>query len=419
MTDYILKGKNKIFMSLKNHHQYNVIMVLFFLMILSAVQTGCKPYNRKEDIAQLKQVIDSLQHKFAPDKRVRLWVASYSDNSFSLWVEDKTAYDEVQRIAHQRFPDIKANIELLPHGNNKTGVTGLINNSVANLRTKPKHSAEMATQALLGTPVRIFKKQGEWYLIQTPNRYIAWVDSAALVTLNNKQPADYKPLKKVVFNQVSGFSYSKPGTQWQTISDLVMGSVLPVTDSTEDFYKVRYPDDRTAWVLKNNVTDFASFKAQKFNRKKLIKTAKMFLGFPYLWGGTSTKAVDCSGFTSTVYFMNGILLQRDASQQTKYGKVVTTVYKSDNLLPGDLLFFGRPATANKSEKVTHVALYLGEGMFIHASGKVRINSMDSTKPNFIKSYVPRFVRAVRIENETGSKGIELLRNNVFYKEVDE
>ena len=346
-------------------------------------------------------------------------MANIENNKLNLWVENKKAFLEINRIFKNRFPDIEKDIKLLPEENSDQFISGIINNSVANLRSKPKHSSELATQALLGTPVRVFKKQGEWYLIQTPNRYIAWVDSAAMITIDKNRLKDYKQSKKVVFTPISGFSYSEPDENSQTISDLVMGCMLPVLDSKNGFYQVQYPDKRLAWVKQSEVVDLNVLSNRKLNTTNLLKTAKQFLGFPYLWGGTSSKAVDCSGFTSTVYFMNGIILQRDASQQTKYGKEITTVYEPTNLLPGDLLFFGRPATKTKKERVTHVAMYLGEGEFIHASGKVRINSMDSSKPNYIKSYKKRFVRAVRINGYVDGTGIELLRENKFYKEIAE
>ena len=398
---------------MKIANRFFLILFVSFLFVLQA----CHPPVKTNRDYQLLTAMDSIKHIYIPDSRVKLWISSYHDGTLSLWTDDKKVYDEANTIINKRFPEVKANIELLPETNQNSFISALVNNSVANLRTKPKHSAELATQALLGTPLRIFKKQGEWYLVQTPNRYIAWVDSAAIKEVSMQDVKTYKHAKKVVFSPVSGFSYAMPDVASQTISDLVMGCMLPVTASKNGFFKVEYPDKREAWVLQNQVIDLNNLAQQQFDIQKLTKTAKEFLGFPYLWGGTSSKAVDCSGFTSTVYLMNGIILQRDASQQTKYGKEITTSYSNEHFLPGDLLFFGRPATTTEKERVTHVALYLGNGEFIHASGKVRINSMDSSKTNFIKSYVPRFVRANRINGYIDGKGIEYLRNNSFYREI--
>ena len=61
-------------------------------------------------------------------------------------------------------------------------------------------------------------------------------------------------------------------------------------------------------------------KGAKDSPETIVATAYRFFGVPYLWGGTSVKGMDCSGFTKTVYFLNGVLLPRDASQQVARGR---------------------------------------------------------------------------------------------------
>jgi cell wall-associated NlpC family hydrolase len=120
------------------------------------------------------------------------------------------------------------------------------------------------------------------------------------------------------------------------------------------------------------------------------------MGLPYLWGGTSWKGVDCSGFTRTIYLMNGMLLPRDASQQVHVGKQVDTSADYGNLQPGDLLFFGRPATDLSNERAVHVGMWLGNGQFIHSSGMVRISSFNPSDENFDAYNLNRFLRAKRM-----------------------
>jgi gamma-D-glutamyl-L-lysine dipeptidyl-peptidase len=117
---------------------------------------------------------------------------------------------------------------------------------------------------------------------------------------------------------------------------------------------------------------------------------------PYLWGGTSTKAMDCSGFTKTVYMMNGLQLNRDAYQQAEEGIEIAPGEKFQNLRKGDLLFFGRKGGGNKPEEVLHVALYLKDRLFIHSSGMVKINSLDPASPVFDANKVKSFICARRI-----------------------
>lgn len=79
----------------------------------------------------------------------------------------------------------------------------------------------------------------------------------------------------------------------------------------------------------------------------------------YLWGGTVAPNYDCSGFMQAAFLSAGIWLPRDAYQQEAFTQPVALA----SLEPGDLIFFGPP------EKASHVALYLGDGRYIHSSGK--------------------------------------------------
>jgi cell wall-associated NlpC family hydrolase len=154
-------------------------------------------------------------------------------------------------------------------------------------------------------------------------------------------------------------------------------------------------------------------------KESLVETALKFHGIPYLWGGSSSKNIDCSGLVCNVYFMNGIQLPRDADMQALIGRELTTTMAPDGLEPGDLLFFGRKASEEAEENVTHVAMYIGDGEYIHSAGyreRVGINSMDSSKENFIESYPDIFVRAVRILGEEYD-GFRPIAENAFYKEI--
>lgn len=100
---------------------------------------------------------------------------------------------------------------------------------------------------------------------------------------------------------------------------------------------------------------------------EIVAYAKNFLGIPYVWGGNTTAGLDCSGFTRIVFSHFGVNLPRVSRDQAKIGKYVPI----SQAQPGDLLYFGE-------SRVTHVAIYVGNGMMIHApkpGDVVRISSI--------------------------------------------
>ena len=99
---------------------------------------------------------------------------------------------------------------------------------------------------------------------------------------------------------------------------------------------------------------------------RLTELARAWLGAPYLWGGRTPMGVDCSGFTQVLFKMIGIDLPRDAWQQAQEGSPV----EPGEVQPGDLAFF------DNREDIVHVGMYLSTDKMIHASGRVRIDTID-------------------------------------------
>ena len=134
------------------------------------------------------------------------------------------------------------------------------------------------------------------------------------------------------------------------------------------------------------------------------------MGVPYLWGGTSTKGLDCSGFTKTIYMLHGYVIPRDASQQVHVGELIDAERNFAMLETGDLLFFGRK-NEDGSEKVVHVGLWLGNNQFIHASGDVHISNMDSTADNYDSYNYKRYLRTKRIIGK--NSGLDLIMAQLY------
>jgi hypothetical protein len=184
------------------------------------------------------------------------------------------------------------------------------------------------------------------------------------------------------------------------VSDLVAGDILTGLTSDGNWVKVQLPDDREGWVESGYLMQWEEWiSSRETSVDNLISTAKSMLGVPYLWGGTSIKGVDCSGFTKTIFYLNGQVIPRDASQEINEGEEVDTEKNWENLQVGDLLFFGEKATDDRKERVVHVGMWIGNNEFIHSRGRVRISSFDPASPNYDEYELNRYLRTKRIVNQ--------------------
>jgi len=105
----------------------------------------------------------------------------------------------------------------------------------------------------------------------------------------------------------------------------------------------------------------------------VVETALAVMGAPYQWGGTDANGFDCSGLVQYAYGQHGIVLPRVSRDQMRMGKSVGTALAA--LRPGDVLGF----SVERSSRITHVGLYVGNGEFIHSSSSgVKLSNLEAT-----------------------------------------
>ena len=390
---------------------FRFVILIYLLIIFN----GCM---QKYNVEQIETLIESVKEKYAPDKRVAIFNISsiYEGNSIKLSGETDNSEGLSELIEKIKDLDliVENGVNILPDGSVGTKKFGIINLSVANIRSNPKHPAELATQGLLGTCVNVLKEDNDWYLIQTPDKYISWVDEDGIHLVDKNEQDNWKKSKKIIVTTGYSVITKEPNLVSQKISDVVLGNILKELEVVGDYTKVEFPDGRFGYIKSNQISNYQIWlNSAEANESTIVNTAYDFMGLPYLWGGTSLKGVDCSGFTKTVYYMNGIVLPRDASQQVHIGELVNTKEDFDSLKPGDLLFFGRKESETEKEKVTHVAIYIGNKQYIHSSGRVRINSFEKTAADYNNYRFNTFIRAKRIIGNF-DKGENLIKNNSFY-----
>jgi hypothetical protein len=387
-----------------------ILLILPMLWCCTIVFAG------KSDIKTVSRIINSVGRKYAPDKRTAMFDLNTSEKSGQIILKGMTNLPEAKRRVLDSLSMLKISchdsVIVLPEVSMGEKTWAIVTISVANIRSGPDHAKELVTQALLGTPVKVLEKVEGWYRIQTPDYYIGWVDDWGIALKTEAEMLKWKHCKRIVFGQITGFALSAPDKKASHISDLVLDDLFEMISESKGYFQVRFPDGRIAFIKKSGCLTFDEWIGQKPDADAVLSVAKQLLGTPYLWGGTSCKTVDCSGMVKTAWFSQAVILARDASQQARYGESVD--FKNiGNLNPGDLLFFSR-----NSKRITHVGMYLGNGLYIQASGLVRINSIDPHDPLYDISERRNLVEARRIINSLNTEGIVLVKDHPWYTIVN-
>ncbi len=355
------------------------------------------------------KILNDLKSRIAPDKRVAIWddvryievAVDAKEPVVSGTVGFQWQEDSIIAELDRYNINYRSLIKVLSNKVPAEKQWALVKLSIATLRCEPKHSGEVATQGIMGMPLRVIEI-GEWCRVQCPDGYIAYVPESSLKFVSQQDLDAWKGTERYIVTVYDDQLVSEPKGD-ETVSDLVLGDILTLVKKKGKWIELSTPDGRTGWVKTSSVEKFDKWAQQDIDLKKIEKTARRMMGSSYLWGGTSTKATDCSGLTKVAYFSNGIILQRDASQQALTGQKIADWHDAQL---GDLLFFGNSTTG----RVTHVGLYLRDGKYIHCSGQVKINDLDPDAPDYL--YSPLSIS--RINGQVGTKGIVYVRDHDWY-----
>ena len=169
-----------------------------FALLILILLMSCK--NDTKTISQLQNIHSNLKTTFAPDKRVELFDINFElvDNQLILEGEttSKKIFSKLLDSLKNRKLSFTNNVRILPDsavGNQQYAVA---RNSVINIRSQPKHSAELGTQGLLGMSLKVLDKKGDFYRIQTPDNYISWVDKGGITRMNKNEFDTWNQAKK-------------------------------------------------------------------------------------------------------------------------------------------------------------------------------------------------------------------------------
>lgn len=252
--------------------------------------------------------------------------------------------DQNQVLTTENIAQTTPETQEQPEAQEPQTKTMYVNSQTVNVRSAASQEASVVTQLSINTQVTVISEQNGW----------------AEVTYNG------------------GNGYIASNLLSETISQTSRGSSTPRTGITDTIDK---QTDNSSTNNNQELNDSSSNVSTSSKGTDVLAYAMQFVGYPYVYGGSSTSGFDCSGFTQYVYKHFGVTLNRTAAAQSSNGTAVSR----SNLQPGDLVMFGSP--------INHVGIYVGGGRIVHAANPSRGVTTDTINSGY---YNTNYVCARRI-----------------------
>lgn len=259
-------------------------------------------------------------------------------------------------------------------------VSGTVNTEGSTLRVRSQAdtTGEILTQLSHGTTVEVLTSvENGWYQISV-NGTKGYVSGDYLVVNETEAaslPVEAEPVYVQVTTSVLNVR-SGPGTSYDKVGSVRSGQILKAT-AENGWYKID-----SGYISAEYVKEVdASAASQSGKGQEIANYALQFVGYPYVYGGSSPKGFDCSGLTYYVYAQFGYSINRTASNQLSNGYAV----EKSQLQPGDLVFFRQNGS---TKPASHVGIYIGNGQYVHASTPgVGVIISDLNDPYISSGYV--------------------------------
>lgn len=349
--------------------------------------TGRKDRRRDE----IDKLIERVRLEHVPDFRsgvfdVRPEVREGRIVLVGQSTDEDAVADLTARLRGQDV-DVRDEVTRLPDPTFGARKHALARAAISPLYAEPRLPAPLISQLVLGMRVELLSRTDEWLRIRAEDGYVGWVHEGYVEEGSEEWSFAWE--RGTAGEPVVSLGAELVDEEGHRIIRLPWGARLARHSGG---YVL--PDGRRGVVAEGELVDVDRL-ADWFplRGESVARTARRWVGSPYLWGGVTPSGVDCSGFAQAVMWVHGVALPRDSDLQQRTGNPVETTAGFGELHAGDLLYFADPG-----ERVSHVAISLGGPIIIHsalANGGVEINDLTGALP-FEKKLARLYVGARRM-----------------------
>lgn len=321
--------------------------------------------------AEIRRLARDVRRQFVPDPRVDVFEVRTHARDDRVSIHGLTTVPGAAEVFRDRMAaldaDVALSMELLPDRSLAPRSEALVRAAIAPLYRKPTMNSTQLSQYVLGHRLTLLSRRGSFWRVRGEDGHIGWVHTGYLQRDELERTLAWERAEGGAPVVSLGVELLDPADN--TFARLPWGArVIQLAPG-----RVLLPDGRSGRVGAGELVGTDRL-ADRFppRGESITRTARRWIGAPYLWGGVTPAGVDCSGLVQSVFWIHGVALPRDSDMQARMGVEVDPGDGFADLLPGDLLFFAERG------RVNHVAISLGGPQVIHASasnGGVDLNDL--------------------------------------------
>jgi gamma-D-glutamyl-L-lysine dipeptidyl-peptidase len=325
---------------------------------------------------ELTELIEAVRAEHVPDLRSGVFDVTAVPEGGVIALRGQSTHDQavVALLGRIHAAGLAARDEVVRLPDDTVGAArhALVRAAIVPIYAEPRLPAPQISQVVMGMRVELLSRHGEWVRIRSEDGYLGWAHEGYLRAGSEDWAFGWE--RGTAGESVVSLGAELVDDDARIITRLPWGARLVRHSGA-----FHVPDGRSGSVALGEVVDVDRLPDRFPARgESVARTARRWLGAPYLWGGVTLTGVDCSGFTQAVMWMHGIALPRDSDLQARTAVGVALPLDQDSFRPGDLLYFADPGA-----RVSHVAIALGGSQIIHSSlgnGGVGTNDLGGSLP---------------------------------------